>query len=88
MEALERVTEKLARWSKMAIDAGVARLLVERAQTEGAEIARVMNEAIAIAALDEESEARLRSALRAALLSVEAALPIASSEDDGETGVR
>lgn len=67
VEASERVNEKLARWSKMAVDAGVQKILVERAQTEGAYIARVLNAAIAEAELGDDAERRLRSALRIAL---------------------
>lgn len=69
--ALERVNDKLARYSKMAVDAGVAAMLVQRARTEGETIARVLNEAIGAAGLDDETETRLRAALRQALLAVE-----------------
>lgn len=68
--AAERVNDKLARYSKMAVDAGVAAMLVQRAQAEGAEIARVLNAAIADAGLGEEAEMRLRSALRNALVAM------------------
>lgn len=86
VESAERVNEKLARWSKMAVDAGVQKILIERAQTEGALIAQVMNAAIAGANLDEETERRLRAALRQALLSQESAMiaetPTSSGEED------
>lgn len=77
--ALERVNDKLARYSKMAVDAGVAAMLVQRARTEGETIARVLNEAIGAAGLDDETEARLRAALRQALLAVES-VPLTGSE--------
>lgn len=67
VKAAERVNDKLARYSKMAVDAGVAQLLVTQARTEGEEIARVMNAAIGAAQLDEDSEARLRAAIRSAI---------------------
>lgn len=69
--ALERVNDKLARYSKMAVDAGVAQMLVMRARTEGETIARVLNAALGEAGLSEEQETRLRGALRRALLEVE-----------------
>lgn len=69
--AYERVTDKLARYSKMAVDAGVAAMLVARARTEGETIARVLNQAIGAAGLNEEQEQALRTALRTALLEVE-----------------
>lgn len=72
VKAAERVNDKLARYSKMAVDAGVAQLLVTRARTEGEEIARVLNTAIGNAGLDSESEVRLRAALRAALTMMDA----------------
>lgn len=78
--AAERVNDKLARYSKMAVDAGVAAMLVQRAQAEGAEIARVLNAAIAEAGLGEEAETKLRSALRNALIAM-------ASEDVDRAGV-
>lgn len=83
VEAAERVNDKLARWSKMAVDAGVQKIMVERAQTEGAYIARVLNHALAEAALDDETETRIREALRRALLQdpAIAGLPTASGDD-------
>lgn len=71
VEAAERVNDKLARWSKMAVDAGVARIMVERAQLEGAQIARALNVALAEAGLDEGAEQRVREALRRALTAME-----------------
>lgn len=69
--AYERVTDKLARYSKMAVDAGVAAMLVARARTEGETIARVLNQAIGAAGLTEDQEQALRTALRVALSEVE-----------------
>lgn len=89
LEGAERSTTALARFSKMAVDAGVARLLVERAQAEGELIARVLNSAIAEAGLDEGAEDRLRTALRAALLredtrTASAPLSLGDASSDGE----
>lgn len=70
VKAAERVNDKLARYSKMAVDAGVAQLLVTQARAQGEEIARVMNTAIGNAGLDEAAEERLRSALHAALMAM------------------
>lgn len=69
--AAERVNDKLARYSKMAVDAGVAAMLVTRARAEGEQIAAVLNTAIGAAGLDAETETRLRAALRHALLAVD-----------------
>lgn len=86
VKAAERVNDKLARYSKMAVDAGVAQLLVTQARSEGEQIARVLNAAIGAAGLDDETERRLRVALRAALLEVERpVLPAGSSVIEGET---
>lgn len=72
VEAAERANEKLARWSKMAVDAGVQQILVQRAQTDGAAIVRVLNMAIAATGLTDEAEMKLRAALRDALLAMAA----------------
>jgi hypothetical protein len=92
VEAAERVNEKLARWSKMAVDAGVQAILVQQAQTEGARIVTLLNTAIAAAGLSEEAEDRLRVALRDALVGGTASLSSgtarmiapASLDDDDE----
>lgn len=84
LEALERVTEKLARWSKMAVDAGVAKMLVERASLEGAQIAQALNAAIEDAALDEAAELRLRTALRRALTTMADTRTLTASDVVGE----
>jgi hypothetical protein len=70
VEAAERVTSQLARYSTMAINAGVAALLVQQAQVEGETIARVLNAAMEAAGLSEEQEQSMRAALRSALLEV------------------
>jgi len=67
VKAAERVNDKLARWSKMAVDAGVAQLLVQQARTDGEQIVRVLNAAIAEADLTEAQEDRMRDALARAL---------------------
>jgi len=69
--AAERVNDKLARYSKMAVDAGVAAMLVARARTEGEQIVTVLNAALGAVNLTEEQEAAMRAALREALLQVE-----------------
>ncbi len=71
VQAAERVNDKLARYSKMAVDAGVAAMLVQRARAEGEQIATVLNAALGAAELTEEQEAKIRAALRTALLEVE-----------------
>jgi hypothetical protein len=75
VRAAERVNDKLARYSKMAVDAGVAQLMVQRARAEGEDIARVLNTAIGEAMLDEATEARLRAALRVALTAMDSGNP-------------
>lgn len=69
--AAERVNMQMARYAKMAIDAGVATMLVTQAKTEGATIAKIVNQALGIAGLDEEDERRVRAALRQALLAAD-----------------
>lgn len=69
--AAERVNDKLARYSKMAVDAGVAALVVQSYRVEGETLARVVNTALGAADLGPEQETRLRAALREALLAVE-----------------
>jgi hypothetical protein len=71
VKAAERVNDKLARYSKMAVDAGVAAMLVSQARSEGEQLARVLNAALGEVALDEATEQRLRTALRNALLAME-----------------
>lgn len=63
----ERSVANLARFSKLAVDAGVAAMLVQQAQTEGAAIASVFNDALEIAGLSPDVEAGVRAALREAL---------------------
>jgi hypothetical protein len=76
VEAAERVTSQLARYSTMAINAGVAALLVQQAQVEGETIARVLNAALEAAGLSDEQEQRARAALRSALLQVGGPAPV------------
>jgi hypothetical protein len=71
VRAAERVNDKLARYSKMAVDAGVAQLLVQQARTEGEQIARVLNQALGDVGLEPEVEGRLRRALARAMMDVE-----------------
>lgn len=75
VEDAERVNDKLAKYSKMAVDAGVARMLVEQARTEGETIARVLNAALGAAELTDDQEAKIRAALRHALLALDAPSP-------------
>lgn len=67
VKAAERVNDKLARYSKMAVDAGVAQLLVQQARTEGEQVARVLNAAIAAVELTRDQERMMRQALAQAL---------------------
>lgn len=83
VEAAERANEKLARWSKMAVDAGVQAIMVQQAQTDGAFIAQVLNAAITAVSLEEDLEARLRTALRQALLAVGSSNSTVGSADSG-----
>lgn len=69
--AAERVNDKMARYAKMAVDAGVAAMMVQRAKNEGEQIARVLNMALGAADLTEEQERKIRSALRTALLELD-----------------
>lgn len=69
--ALERVTDKMARYSKMAVDAGVAQMLVMKARTDGAQIAQVLNAALGAVELTPEQEQRMRTALREAMQAIE-----------------
>lgn len=84
VEAAERANEKLARWSKMAVDAGVQAIMVQQAQTDGAFIAQVLNTALASVALGDELEARMRTALRQALLAVGSSTSPGQGTQDGE----
>jgi len=70
--ALERVTDKLARYSKMAVDAGVAAMLVQQARNEGEQIAQVLNAALGAVELTDEQETKMRQAMRNALMSLDA----------------
>lgn len=69
--ALERVTDKMARYSKMAVDAGVAQMLVMKARTDGAQIAQVLNAALGAVELSAAQEQAMRSALRTAMQAIE-----------------
>lgn len=66
--AAERVNDKMARYAKMAVDAGVAQMLVQRARAEGEQIARILNAALGAVELSQDQEMAIRSALRRALL--------------------
>jgi hypothetical protein len=69
--AAERTTQAMARYAKMAVDAGVAAMLVQQARNEGTQIAQVFNEALGSVDLTNDQEIALRSALRRALLALE-----------------
>lgn len=69
--AVERTTDKMARYAKMAVDAGVAAMLVQQARTEGELIARVLNSALGAVDLTVDQEAKIRQALRVALLELD-----------------
>lgn len=70
VRAAERVNDKLARYSKMAVDAGVAQLLVQQARTDGEQLARVLNAALGAVELTPAQEATMRRALAEALRSL------------------
>lgn len=86
--ALERVNDKMARYSKMAIDAGVAQMMVMRAKNEGEQIARVLNQALGAGDLSADQETKIRTALAAALRALdEGPQPItAGLEESGDAG--
>jgi len=75
VEDAERSTAALARYSQMAVSAGIAAMLVQRAQVEGEQIAQALNQAIGAVGLDVELESRLRSALRDALSAMDSPTP-------------
>ncbi len=72
VQAAERVNDKMARYAKMAVDAGVAAMVVQQMQNEGAAIARVLNAALGEVELTSDQESAIRVALRKALLALEA----------------
>lgn len=65
--ASERANNYLVRWSKLAIDAGVARMMVERVQNEGSRLATIINQAISESEFDSVTELQFRKALRKVL---------------------
>lgn len=68
--ASERTNGYLVKWSKLCIDAGISRMMVEQAQTQGAEIATILNQAITASGMDSITEMQLRKALREVLESM------------------
>lgn len=69
-------TERLARWSKMAIDAGVAERLVEIERTHAEQIAHVLNgvlTSLESQGMDDDTLAALRRTMREQLLALDAA---------------
>lgn len=69
--ALERATDKAARYAKLAVDAGVAQMMVQKAKMEGELIARALNAALGAVELTPEQEALMRAALRKELIALE-----------------
>ncbi len=65
--ASERANNYLVRWSKLAIDAGVARMMIERVQNEGSRLATIINQAISESEFDNVTELQFRKALRKVL---------------------
>lgn len=63
----EKERNWLGRVSKMAIDAGVAAIMVQQVQVEAQTFARVLNETLDALGLSEEQEQVARGALRASL---------------------
>lgn len=86
VKAAERVNDKLARYSKMAVDAGVAQLLVSQARTEGEQVVRVLNQALGAVQLTREQEATIRGALADALRSLGGAPELEGEVVEGEVG--
>lgn len=84
----ERQRVWLGRVAKMAVDAGVAGMLVARERAAGEEIARVLNrtlETLVAAGLGDELEAVARSAMRRELLALDAGVD-GLGTIDGEVG--
>lgn len=75
----ERSNQAMARYSKMAIDAGVAAMMVNQARSEGETIARVLNQALGAVELTAGQELAIRQALRDALLELEQQRVVQSS---------
>lgn len=67
VQGSREATAALSRFSKLAVDAGVAAMLVRQAQDQGTAIASVFNSALEAVDMPAELEAALRSALRVAL---------------------
>lgn len=68
----ERERLWLGRVSKMAIDAGVAAIMVQQVQAEAQTMARVLNAALDALGLSEEMEMQARAAMRRELVALEA----------------
>lgn len=66
--------DRLARYGKMAIDAGVAERLVQQVELEGQALGRVLTAALSEIEghLDEDTMAKVRNAMRVELLAIEA----------------
>ncbi len=71
VQSAERTTQAMARYAKMAVDAGVAAMLVQQARNEGTQIAQILNAALGAVELSIEQETAIRSALRTALMQLE-----------------
>lgn len=71
VQASERTTQAMARYAKMAVDAGVAAMLVTQARNEGTQIAQILNAALGAVELSIEQETAIRAALRSALMKLE-----------------
>lgn len=65
--ASERANNYLVRWSKLAIDAGVARMMVERVRNEGSRLATIINKSISESNFDSVTELEFRKVLRKVL---------------------
>lgn len=74
VQGLERANQDTARYAKMAIDAGVSKILVERVQVQAMQLGKVINGVLDSLAdeLDDAAMARVRAALRVQLTELDA----------------
>lgn len=69
--------DRTAKYSKMAVDAGVAERMAAVQEVQAAVVVRVLNEALSQASVPPEVESRLRSALAGSLRALEAGSSVA-----------
>lgn len=82
-------TDRMARYSKMAIDAGVAERLVHQVELEGAAVGRVLSAALLEleGQVAEEVIAKVRAAMRRELLAIETEQGKVQPSTDPDAGV-